>query len=93
MKKWEREVRHMVQALGLHIDSFTQTGGDHYKLLLRHNDGRTMHLIAAQSPSDYKAALNMRARIRRHFGLGTRDDEQAKRKGGAVVRDRDLPRQ
>lgn len=89
MRKWERELRHTVQAMGLHIDSFTQTGGDHYKLLLRHDDGRTMHLITAQTPSDRKAALNMRARIRRHFELGKKHEGESR----SLVRDGHVPRQ
>lgn len=69
MRKQERDLRKMVTDLGLSIDEFSQTNGGHYKLRLRHADGRTMLCFAAETPSDGRGLLNLRGDIRRHFGL------------------------
>jgi hypothetical protein len=84
MRKWERDLRKMIESLDLSVDSLTQSGGDHYKIVVRHPDGRTHLTFAPLTPSDRRGLLNMRSDIRRYFAQEAPSDK-ADSQGRPVV--------
>jgi hypothetical protein len=84
MRKWERDLRKMIESLDLTVERVEHTGGTHYRLHVRHKDGRTMIATAAQTPSDSRGLLNLRSDIRRYFAQEAPSDK-ADSQGRPVV--------
>lgn len=71
MDRRQRELEQVFTALGLSC-TITVTGGNHYKVVATHPDGRTGLFFAALTPGDHRSRKNFEATVRRHFNVQKR---------------------
>lgn len=63
--KGEREIMHLVRAVGLECSSIRTSGGNHIKARIRAQDGREQDFFFSTSPSDRRHLANNRSMLRR----------------------------
>lgn len=63
--KRQRELKSLVESVGLQVVKAQSTGGSHYKIRVRAEDGDEQNFIFSRTPSCNRADLNNRSVLRR----------------------------